>query len=574
MRPQAGHLRALALVAAVVAAPLAAAQPSSCPQAADLTPIPAVQGSGDRSPRTGTNVTVRGTVSATFLGPDGLDGLFLQDPAGDGDPATSDGLFVRLRGGTDDDGRVPRLGDLLQASGRVLERDAMTQLDRLTVATVCGRAAVPDPVELELPNATATSLERLEGMLVSVHDLTLTEVYDLGRYGRLSLADARLFVPSQGLPATGPANDLRRIVLDDGSHREDPRPVPFLLPDDTPPRVGDTVASLTAVVASEGVGRYLLEPTRAPELQRTNPRPAAPDPVGGGLRVATFNVHNFFTTLGDRGAATPEEYRLQLAKLASALAGLDADVIALDEVENNGMAAENALLGALALRVGARAYAAVPDPRSGTGTDRIKQALLYRPGALELVGSASDVDPVFERPPIAATFRLTGDGAVFSVIAAHLKSKGGCPTSGDTDRGFGCWNLRRSAQAQRLIDFADRVAAATQDPDVLVVGDLNSYMGEPPLRLFTRAGFLDADLKVRTPDRYSYLYYGESGTLDYALASRPLADQVSGASFWHINADESPLLDADTTYDPPELVDEGPYRSSDHDPLLVGLTLR
>jgi predicted extracellular nuclease len=518
---------------------------------------------------------VEGVVTAAFLGQDALDGVFLQDPRGDDDPATSDALFVRLRSRVDDDGRAPRPGDLLRVQGRVLERNAMTQLDHLGLALVCGRAPVPGPAPLPLPLTSTLAPEALEGMLVHpVESLTITEVYDLGRYGHLELADGRLFVATQGAPTGGSPNDLRRLTLDDASGREDPRPVPFLMPDGTPPRVGDAVDDLTAVVWSEGVGSYALQPVRPPVLRRANARPPAPDPVGGDLRVATFNVHNFFSTLSDRGAASAEELDLQRSKLANALVTLDADVIALEEVENNGMRAENDLVAALNQRLGAPVYAAVPDPASGVGSDRIKQALLYRPAVLELKGSASDPARIHDRPPIAATFRRARDGSVFSVIAAHLKSKGGCPPAGDSDLGFGCWNLRRSAQAQALIDFAARIAASTQDPDVLVVGDLNSYLTEPPLRLFTRAGFLNVDLKVRSAERYSYVYFGESGTLDYALASRSLADQVTGATFWHINADESTLLDADTRYDPPALVDPGPYRSSDHDPLLVGLALR
>jgi len=206
------------------------------------------------------------------------------------------------------------------------------------------------------------------------------------------------------------------------------------------------------------------------------------------------------------------------------------------------------------------------------GGDRIKQAVLYRPSALELLSSASDPRPLFERAPVAATFRQRG-GGVFTLVALHLKSKGGCPAAGDVDRGYGCWNLRRSAQAQAVLDFVAALRRATGDGDVLVAGDLNSYAAEPPLRLLESAGFVDASRSVPAPERYSYVYQGRSGTLDYLLASATLAPQLAGAAIWHIDADESALVGAFGRASSFAPAPQTPYRASDHDPVLVGLAL-
>lgn len=562
------------LLAACFLTALGRAGAQACPDTPDLTPIPEVQGRQARSPHLGERVLVRGVVTATFPGRDSVGGVFLQDILGDDDPSTSDAILVRLRDGRVG-GRGLEPGDVLQVSGKVFERNAMTQLDDLEDPRTCGRLSPPVPSSMRLPVPSFDAWESVEGMLVTFRDPpAITEVYDLGRYGELSLADARLFNPLQGIPGQGHDNDLRSVILDDGSFDQNPRPTPFLLDDGRPPRVGDEVRALRAVVLNDGLDVYVLEPVRPVTVESTNARPIRPDTIAGKLRVASFNAFNYFTTLGERGADTPQEFRLQRDKLVAALTGLDADVMALMEIENDGDTSVGDLTDALNERLGPGTYAFVPDPTSGMGADAIKVAVLYRPDRLELVGSASDTEPVHDRPPLAATFRERSSGAVFSLVATHLKSKGGCPATGDVDAGFGCWNLRRSAQAQAVLSFADRIAKATQDPDVLVVGDFNSYQAEPPARQFEDAGFVNLDRLVPVLERYSFVYFGESGTLDYAMASPSLADQVSGATIWHINADESNLLDFDTRFDPPGFTRPDAFRSSDHDPLIVGLDLR
>ena len=236
------------------------------------------------------------------------------------------------------------------------------------------------------------------------------------------------------------------------------------------------------------------------------------------------------------------------------------------------MRSENALLKALNARLGGKVYAAVADPAGGVGGDRIKQAVLYRPSTLELLASASDPRPLFERAPVAATFRQRG-GGVFTLVALHLKSKGGCPAAGDIDHGSGCWNLRRSAQAQAVLAFVAHLQRTTGDRDVLLAGDLNSYAAEPPLRLFEGAGYVDAARTLPARDRYSYVYAGRSGTLDYLLASPALAPQVAGSAIWHIDADESALVGAFGHAPAFTPTPQTPYRASDHDPVLVGLAL-
>jgi endonuclease/exonuclease/phosphatase (EEP) superfamily protein YafD len=320
-------------------------------------------------------------------------------------------------------------------------------------------------------------------------------------------------------------------------------------------------------------GRVVLE---APALtvRRLNPRPPAPAPAGGpaggaSVRVAGFNLANWFVTLGDRGAATSVAHDRQAGKLVAALLALDADALALAEVENDDGSALDDLLRRLneaqraAGRDPAATYVAARAPPGAGGRDTIRVAIAYRPAALTLLRVDTDRAAIHDRAPLAAAFALPDGRPALTLVAAHHKAKGGCPTSGDVDRGSGCWDLRRDAQSQALLDFAGRLTRRADDPPVLIVGDLNAYRHEAPVRRFAEAGWrvLVDDMP---PERaYSYVYFGRAGALDHAVAAPALAARVQAAAFWPINADEPPHTDAALPT---------PYRSSDHDPILVDLS--
>jgi predicted extracellular nuclease len=204
-------------------------------------------------------------------------------------------------------------------------------------------------------------------------------------------------------------------------------------------------------------------------------------------------------------------------------------------------------------------YEAVEVPAADRGRDAIRVAIAYRPARLTLAGATADRDRVHDRPPLAATFD-TAEGERFTVVAVHHKSKGSCPATGDVDRGSGCWDLRRDAQTDAVLDFAARLGARVGDPDVLVLGDLNAYRHEAPARRFAEAGWSLAVDAMPEGDAYSYVYFGRAGALDHAAASPSAAGRVTGAAFWRVNADEPPGVDADRP---------NPFRASDHDPLLV-----
>ncbi|GAA0944059.1 ExeM/NucH family extracellular endonuclease [Nonomuraea longicatena] len=546
-------------VLALTATPALAVSP--VPAACDTPPthqIAQVQGSGDASPLAGQTVTVEGVVTGDFQNADQLNGFFLQDPTPDADPATAEGLFAFARATFKD----VKAGDRVLVTGRVIEFNGWTELSPVTAVEVCGTGTVA-ATPYRLPS---DGLEHVENMLLTFPGpLTVTDHYNLGRFGEMTVAaGGRLFQPTDR-PGVDPAADARRtLLLDDGSTRENPAALPPVV------RAGDHVVEATGVLGY-GFGKYRLQPTEPLRTASANPRPARPERVGGDVRVAGMNTLNWFTTLGSRGASNAAEQERQLAKLVAALKGLDADAVGLMEVENNGQTALRALVDALNAEVGAGTYAALTHPYPGT--DQIQVAIVYKPRVLRPVGAAaSSQDPVFSRPPLVQTFRPAGGGQEVTMIVNHFKSKGSCPASGpDADQGDGqgCWNPTRVKQAQAVL------ALAGSRPNPLVLGDLNAYGEEDPIDAFQAGGFTSLTKRfVPAAQRYSYVFEGRSGELDHALAGRKLAKRVTGATIWHINADEPRILDYNTEYNPPHLYRPDAYRASDHDPVLIGLSLR
>jgi predicted extracellular nuclease len=303
-------------------------------------------------------------------------------------------------------------------------------------------------------------------------------------------------------------------------------------------------------------------------VKRENPRPLAPETCAPDrLRIAAFNVENYFSSLSGRGARNSAEQFAQQSKLKAAILALDADVLGLLELENDGGTTQAALRDAL--RIPERPdldYAVAPEP-SDVGDDRIRSALLYRPGRVGLVenGTFSDGSAVYERPPRAQGFSFAGRG--LAVVLVHEKSKSCAGASAvQADLGEGCFNSCRTDQARELITFTRRVTDAL-GPRVVVMGDFNSYSKEQPLLLLEAAGFGDVLERLPASERYSFVFSGRAGLLDHLYASPELAADVTGQGIWHIDADEAPRLGYHG------LGGEGfsldPFRASDHDPIWL-----
>lgn len=581
--------------------------------AAAVTRIYAIQGSdlgvASVSPLNGSSVTTEGIVTAKFAG---LSGFYLQDESGDNNPLTSDGIFVfgsaALAG--------VNVGDKIRLNANVTEFNTITELVSPSNIQVLSSNNPVLPIDITLPETTEGDLEAYEGMLVRITTpMTVSQNYFQGRYGQVSLsAGGRLKKPSNiARPNSSEyaqltdQNARSRITLDDGSSAQNPNPIPFMGEDNTL-RAGDIAQTITGVIehglitaSSTGPRDYKINPTVNPEFSRENPRTAAPNAVGGNIKVASFNVLNYFTTfvngntasgqtgqgcsLGNsvaasncRGANNAIEFTRQRDKIINAIAAINADAVGLMEIQNNGAVAAQNLVDGLNAKLGAGTYVRVNDPAAGTGTDAIKVAMIYKPAKLNLVGAAlSDTNSINNRPTLAQTF-AAANGEKFSVIVNHFKSKS-CSGAGgldaDQNDGQGCYNTQREQQATRLYSaFIPQVIAAANDSDVLVIGDLNSYGKEDPIALLNDNGLSDQIARFNGDEGYSYVFDGESGYLDHALANASMAAQITGANEWHINADEPFVIDYNTEFKPQDLYIPGPYKASDHDPVIIGLSLK
>ncbi|MDQ2068815.1 ExeM/NucH family extracellular endonuclease [Natronospira bacteriovora] len=526
-----------------------------------LTPIAELKGeSGAR--QEGERVLVRGIVTGDFRGEEQLNGFYLQS----GEPAT--GIFVYAPGLSPAEPVIASGQDVVIAA-RAGEFRGQRQLGRVSQILVCGEPGLPDPLPLELPEADRQKWQRFEGRLVEIEGpLTVTGSFELARYGSLDLvAGPRLFRPGNfpgGLPeALRRSRDhaAYRIILDDAHYRQHPDPTPYLDENGTR-RVGSQLPSLQGIL-THAFGRWRIHPL-APDTLRfedSNPRPPPPA-RHGGPRLAAFNVENYFLTLGERGASDEQELAAQRRALQAVTAGLDADLVGLIEVENRPMAVHD-LLNRLGEGLEHGGYHHF-NLGEAVGTDAIRSVLAWRPERVEkLAGPFIDDRRVHHRPVVAGHFRLGGEGPGKLVAVIHFKAKSGCPESGDIDRGQGCWNERRTRQSEALIEFLDRKREKTGTNRVIIMGDINSYGGEDPVQALRDAGYVDLVANhVPAEQRYSYVFRGESGYLDTAIASPELADDIQRVHFWPINADEPRFL---------QFQQPGPWRSSDHDPVIIDL---
>jgi hypothetical protein len=133
-------------------------------------------------------------------------------------------------------------------------------------------------------------------------------------------------------------------------------------------------------------------------------------------------------------------------------------------------------------------------------------------------------------------------------------------------------------QANLLVkSFVPQVVAAAGDPKVLLIGDFNAYGHEDPVQAIIAQGFvnqLERFVRGAGAMPYSYVFNGEAGYLDHALASTALSAQVADAAEWHNNADEPPVLDYNLDGKPQDKYTDAPYRASDHDPVVLSLNLQ
>ena len=618
------------------------------PDPVDPPPAPAartiaeIQGSGAASPLAGTAVTTRGKVTAAFP-TGGFNGFYLQTAGTGGDltPANhtaSDAVFVYSPATV---GSVT-VGDYVEITGTVAEFFEMTQVNVADAAGLTKLAEAAPEVKstgFALP-ADEAFRESLEGMLLTPQgQVTVTDNYSLNQYGEIGLAGGTtpLEQPTAVAPygsaeytAVVAANAARGIKLDDGASTNFLRDaatkaqvLPYLTTAD-PVRVGSPVTFQTDVVLSYANNSWKFQPLThlTPEnagiIQPATfgaTRTEAPAAVGGNLKIASFNVLNYFPTTGDtltgctfytdrdgnpitvkggcdaRGAANAENLKRQQDKIVAAIGKSGADVVSLMEVENSaqfGKDRDDALAKLVeALNVptpGIWDYVRTPaNAPPLADEDMIRTAFVYKKAVAEPVGESiihnDTVAFASARKPLAQVFKPVGasDDKKFIAIANHFKSKGSAATPEDTDKGQGASNLARTEQAKSLLAFSNDLQASKATDKVFLMGDFNAYAKEDPINVLTAAGYVNQDEKARNADgsaKHSYLFGGLVGSLDHVLASPGANSVVTGADIWNINSVESVALEYSrynnnvTNYYAPDQ-----FRASDHDPVVVGLDL-
>ncbi|MEM9490327.1 MAG: ExeM/NucH family extracellular endonuclease, partial [Myxococcota bacterium] len=431
----------------------------------DETRIHTVQGSGTTSPLLGQQVTIEAIVVGDFQGSSSLNGFFVQEEDSDVDSSTttSEGIFI-YDGGS---GPAVSVGDRVSVTGTVEEYFEETQLGGVSVSVVSSGNPLPTAADIILPVSAVSDLERYEGMRVHMpQTLTVTENYNLGRYGEVWLSSGgRLMQPTNVADPGAPAlavqatNDRNRILLDDRSFQQNPDPIPHPTPElsaSNTLRSGYTTTGVIGVLGYD-FGTYRIQPTEDPTFVAfSNLRPSTPGSVGSGsLRVASFNVLNYFNGNGmgggfptSRGADTAAEFARQHTKIVAAILAMDADIIGLMEIENDGYGSNSAIQdlvdGLNAAAPSGTSYALI-DPGVGQiGSDAIAVGLIYRVQTVRPVGGAAILDASVDsrfnddknRPVLVQSFGQMATGGVLTVAVNHLKSKGSsCDSLGDPDTG-------------------------------------------------------------------------------------------------------------------------------------------
>ncbi|MGO3649096.1 ExeM/NucH family extracellular endonuclease [Agrococcus casei] len=607
--------------------------PPADPETATISEI---QGEGAETPFMDQPVITQGIVTAVYTGQGSKNGFNIQEP-GVVDIAShtaSTGVFVY---GSSHAERV-QIGDSVEVHGTATEYYDVTQIEASSVTALGESLGEATAVELAEWPTEEEVRELFEGMLLAPQGTyTVSNNYALNQYGEVGLAfgDSALVQPTEvGAPgsdaayAQAEANAAASVLLDDGqtwdymsNDAAKDSPLPYLTLE-TPVTIGAVAAFTDGVVLDYSHGTWRFQPTQPVHGTENAPvafsdvREQAPEDVGGDITIGTFNVLNYFTTLGDteagceayedrdgnpiatdyctpRGAYDAENFERQQAKIVTAINTLDASVVALEEIEdssdfgNDRDASIEHLVGELNAAADEDRWAFVPSPEwiPATGDDVIRTGYIYKPAEVSYIEGSAELldDAAFEnaRAPFAALFAPADEalsGNEFLVIANHFKSKGG---SGDGDNAnrddelgpahaVGGWNGDRVRQAEAVVEFADTLEQQHGTDLVFITGDLNSYAQEDPVTTILNAGY--TNLTAGGPE-YSYAFGGMVGSLDHVLASEAATALVTGADLWTINAYEPVALEYSRhNYNVAQLYAADQFRSSDHNPALVGVS--
>lgn len=570
---------------------------------APFTPIYTIQSDQRFSPLQGQQLETEGVVTqlSEF-------GFWIQTPdhQQDNHPNTSEGLFVH-----DSQHLKKHLvpGKRVRVAGRVKERRQVTQLGDIRKTLICGSEKLPAPQKIQLPLTPKKSWEKYEGMRIELISGSSGNFSDSVavvsgfngrgkgylRHNEVVISSQLHYQPTQiAVPESTQASRLHKNWLKDQlllAGLEKNRLV----------RIGDQFRRLTGVV--HGYAKKDKKGRVWPRLYIENyqliPSKRPAPPVYGKkteLVVASFNLNNYFngerksygtSFKGSRGAKNLSDFQQQSHRIEQTILAINADILVLNEIENDGYQAGSALQF-LIDRLNQQQHKSLfyrAINAGYMGTDLIRNAIIYRPDKVTALGKASVLskknsaldgqgkalfDDYGNRPVIIQKFRY--QNTRLAIAAVHLKSKGSsCKETKKQRNGSGHCNMKRSraamAIAEKMLDF--------QESDIqLAMGDFNAYKWEQPLQIFYRQGWENAS-GLNAEAEFSYRFRGRLGSLDHILYQ--VNDQsVQGLRpqqfiSWNINSTESRKVTLRAVNN--KTADHFPYylKSSDHDPQIVTL---
>ena len=560
---------------------------------ANATRIHNVQGSGLISPLVGQNVIVEAVVTTDFTGSDRLSGFYVQeeDNETDGDALTSEGIFISTA--------IPSgfisTGALVRISGTVAEVENETVIDASTINTCTStttNVSIPSVSVLDFPVITIADLEAFEGMLVqNTQSIVISSNENLGQEGQLSVSfGQRNFAPTDSIGpgpqavAAGALNRRNTLIIDDDTSTENSPSVPFINGNRVP-RAGDTRTGFQGVLGQSSAG-YLVRTDGTLTFNESNPRPSSPV-VAGRLKIAAVNVSRYFVTINPAptcgflncsGATSPAELVRQRDKLADLFREIDADIIGIVEIQDDQGASLNDLTNAINDAVGPGTYTQLTINTTNPHGDTV--GFIYKTSAVSLASNQAvfdeNSDPNYgpeNRPSMAQAFREVSTNEEFILVLTNLVSRDNPCTNPDQQDGQQECSIERTASANALADWITLIPTGNTDPDVLIMGTLNAFRLEDPIDKILSAGYIDSIGTRATNPTYTIVTnQGFAGSLDHALATPSLDDQITDAFEWHVNADESQALDYND-FNPPNLYQPTRFRASAHDPLIIGLNL-
>ena len=276
-----------------------------------------------------------------------------------------------------------------------------------------------------------------------------------------------------------------------------------------------------------------------------------PDVGNARIRIVGQNAENYVSVLtaSNSKCHTQADFQAKTNKMANAFLALQADIVAICEVQRDDEILSY-ICNAMNTLSGLTVYTYVTDGIDGAILSEdnympLKSGFIYRSDKVTPVGSSSSpyyYEGEYNSRLRIQAFKENSTNEIFTLSMNHFKAKSGAGQGEST----------RIQNANNLVSALDNIS---YDPDILIMGDLNAYMGEEAIEILENAGY-DEQLIVYDENAYTYNYYGSLGILDHVMANSTMATQITGAYAYHINTAGG--------YN---------YKYSDHDAVVVGVNL-